>query len=97
MSSFSHYRRLMMFTCRDANDFLVEYLEGALPPAIRSRFEKHLARCERCQAYLDQYRRTIELVKADAADEAEPPLDLVDVTLAFLREHYDDAPVNGTR
>jgi anti-sigma factor RsiW len=45
-------------TCRQITDFLMEYLEGALPPEQRREFERHLAVCPSCVAYLDSYRRT---------------------------------------
>lgn len=76
-----------MLTCEDVNRFLAKYLEGALDKRTRERFEKHVARCEPCQRYLEQYRTTIDLVKA-SDDLPEPPEELTERTLAFLREHY---------
>ena len=48
-------------TCRELVEIVTDYLEGALPPDERSRFEQHLAGCEGCAAYLDQFRETIRL------------------------------------
>lgn len=49
-------------TCRELADLVTEYLEDALPPAERQRFEAHLEACESCLGHLAQMRRTIELL-----------------------------------
>ncbi|NBC18582.1 MAG: hypothetical protein GVY18_14865 [Bacteroidetes bacterium] len=96
MSLFTDIRRLFMLSCEDVNDFIVEYLDGTLDDRTRRRFEKHIANCPACSTYLDQYRETVTLVKEEAdADVPEPPEELVDATLDFLRQHYDDAAKNG--
>lgn len=56
--------------CRELIGFLLDYLEGALPPDDRAAFDRHLRRCASCVAYLDSYRRTV-----DAARRAFPPPD----------------------
>jgi predicted anti-sigma-YlaC factor YlaD len=45
--------------CRQAVELLTDYLEGALMGRDRARLEAHLADCEHCTAYLDQFRTTI--------------------------------------
>ena len=45
--------------CRDAVELMTDYLEDALAPRSRRRFETHLARCTACVAYLDQMRATV--------------------------------------
>ncbi len=52
----------MALTCRELVELVTDYLEGALPPSDRARFDEHLAACEGCTAYLDQMRRTLVLV-----------------------------------
>lgn len=60
--------------CREFTEFLHEYLFGNLPGAERAEFEKHLAECPWCVAYLDSYRQTIQLEQAAfAGDENTPP------------------------
>jgi anti-sigma factor RsiW len=62
--------------CREFTEFLHEYLFGNLPAEERVEFDKHLAECPWCVAYLDSYRRTILLEKAAFADaEKGPPAD----------------------
>ncbi len=48
-------------TCAEIVELVTDYLEGALDPRDRERFEEHLVYCEGCVNYLDQMRRTIEL------------------------------------
>lgn len=72
-----------MMCCRELiNDFLMEYLDQGLPVATRADFESHLRVCPSCRAYLDTYRRTIEISKSVAtAPEGPPPEELVQAIL----------------
>ena len=45
--------------CRQVVELVTDYLEGTLGWAKRRRFERHLARCEHCSAYVDQMRATL--------------------------------------
>lgn len=47
-------------TCKEFVELVTDYLEGAMPPAEKSRFEAHLAVCPGCQAYFQQIRQTVE-------------------------------------
>ena len=49
-------------TCRELVELVTGYLEGTLPAAERARFEAHLADCPDCTNYLDQMRRTVQLL-----------------------------------
>lgn len=49
-------------TCKELVEIVTDYLEDALPPTDRTRFESHLKGCEDCTNYLDQMRRTITLM-----------------------------------
>ncbi len=51
-----------LLTCQQLVELVTDYLEDALPPQHRQRFEEHLAACEGCAVYLDQMRMTIDLV-----------------------------------
>lgn len=79
----------MMLTCEDVNDFLAAYVDDDLPDYIRSRYEVHVARCVICSAYLAQYRTTIRLTRESDSLAADPPDELVEMTLAFLSRHLD--------
>jgi hypothetical protein len=45
--------------CRELVELVTDYLEGALGPCERVRFELHLAVCDGCTAYLRQLRATL--------------------------------------
>lgn len=47
-------------TCRDLEDQITEYLEGALSPTGRVDFETHLAACPECRKRLDEMWTLIE-------------------------------------
>jgi anti-sigma factor RsiW len=46
-------------TCKELVELVTAYLDDALPPDERRRFEEHLAACEFCTEYLRQMRLTI--------------------------------------
>jgi len=47
-------------TCSELVELITEYLEGALRPVDRARFDTHLDVCLGCRIYLDQMRLTIQ-------------------------------------
>ena len=78
-------------TCREVIDFLMEYLSGGLSASERAEFDRHLADCPDCSAYLKSYKETIKLGKAVFADLDTPvlqdaPEELVQAILASRRE-----------
>lgn len=78
-------------TCQELTDFLDEYLEGSLEPAIRSAFERHLGVCVDCRNYLDSYRRAIEisrvaLRRAEEVESSGVPESLIQAILVARRE-----------
>jgi anti-sigma factor RsiW len=58
-------------TCREVLEFLGDYVADELPPERREAFERHLARCTSCVAYLASYRETIRAVRNASAIEIE--------------------------
>jgi anti-sigma factor RsiW len=74
-------------TCCEAIEFVMNYLDGELPPEVQAEFDRHLAACRSCVAYIDTYKTTIKLEKASLCDggpKALPPLpeELVQAILA---------------
>ena len=73
--------------CREFTEFLHEYLFGNLPAEERAEFDKHLAECPWCVAYLDSYQKTIQLeqtafsVPEGAPLPADVPEELVQAIL----------------
>jgi len=77
--------------CREFTEFLHEYLFDNLPAEQRCEFEQHLAECPWCVAYLDSYRKTIQLERAaigppeDAPAPADAPEELIQAILRARR------------
>lgn len=57
-------------TCKELVELVTEYLEGAMTPVERARFEEHLDMCEGCREHLDQVETTIRVL--DVVPESEP-------------------------
>ncbi|QQR75765.1 MAG: zf-HC2 domain-containing protein [Holophagales bacterium] len=80
--------------CREILEFLHAYLDDDLEAEERREFDRHLAVCPSCVAYLDTFRTTVELGRhafdegrsaaSPALDAPPPPLpeDLVAAILA---------------
>ncbi len=73
--------------CREFTEFLHQYLFDDLPPEEGCEFERHLAECPWCTAYLDSYKKTILLAqKAFSANgnekhPADAPEELIQAVL----------------
>ena len=79
-----------MITCRQFEDFLIDYLEGDLPDDKTMRFELHLKVCSSCRAYMAAYKRAAEVsAQALQMDEAEElpdaPEDLIKAVIDARR------------
>lgn len=48
-------------TCQEIVELVTEYLDGTLSSSDRESFDRHLAICDGCTAYLEQFRETIRL------------------------------------
>ena len=46
-------------TCAEFVELVTAYLERSLTAEVEARFAEHLAACEGCERYLDQFRDTI--------------------------------------
>ncbi len=64
-------------SCQELVELVTDYLEEALPPEDRARFEAHLEPCEGCTTYLDQMRTTIELVGRLTPEHLDPEAEVV--------------------
>lgn len=76
----------VMLTCREFDEFIVDYLDGRLSRRQRALFEMHIRLCGACRAYLEAYQRSIRLGQAVFAQPDEPlpaevPEDLVKAIL----------------
>ena len=58
--------------CQEFVELVTDYLEGALPPGERARFEAHLTACDGCDSYFDSVRATISSLSAVTLPQADP-------------------------
>lgn len=77
----------LMVTCREFEDFMLDYFEGDLSRRKRIVFDMHLWFCPDCRSYLEAYRRSMALSKAVFEDDAAAvpasvPGDLVRAVMA---------------
>jgi len=73
-------------TCQELADFIIDYVDGTLPDDERTTFEKHLAMCPSCIAYIKSYRtcqRVLDDLGCEAKDEVpcEVPEELIEAIL----------------
>ena len=80
------FRRLHgMISCREFEEFILEYIEGGLPQRQRKIFEWHLRICRECRDYLAAYRRSIEIGSAILAEPHDlPPDDVPEDLIAAI-------------
>ena len=71
MGVFTFFRRRAI-VCQQAVELVTDYLEGALSPRDRARFEAHLAGCPHCTEYLEQIRATIAALGRIEPEELAP-------------------------
>ena len=69
--------------CVTGVELLNDYLEGVLADDVRAALEAHVAKCERCVAFIDSYRATPRLLQE--ATESSLPDDVQQSLRAFLR------------
>ncbi len=71
--------------CKEIISFLAEYIDGELPADTLFEFERHLAVCPSCVAYLQSYRQTIrtchDLAEFDESVLDAAPDDLIEAIL----------------
>jgi anti-sigma factor RsiW len=63
-------------------ELMSEYLEGTLSARDSARFEKHLAGCDGCKAYLAQLRTTLRVLGTLPHEPMPEPLE-ADLLRAF--------------
>ena len=70
--------------CVSGVDLLMDYLEGVLPAATVVAIERHVAGCDRCQAFVASYRATPGIFRH--ATDSSLSADLQSSLMAWLRE-----------
>jgi anti-sigma factor RsiW len=65
--------RRRRLTCQQVVELVTEYLDEVMEAGRRARFEAHLAGCDGCAAYFEQFRTTVSLVgRLEVADVPAP-------------------------
>ena len=65
--------RRRQLSCQQMVELVTEYLDGVMEPRRRARFEAHLAGCDGCTNYLEQFRTTVSVVgHLEVGDVPEP-------------------------
>jgi len=77
-------------SCRELVELVTDYLEGAMPARERRRFERHIAGCPHCTAYLEQLRTTLDVLGTIGEDDIEEPV-REDLLAAFRGWHAERA------
>ncbi len=57
--------------CNELVELVTAYLDGALDPDARARFEEHLLGCDGCASYLQQFRTTVGALNAICEDTVD--------------------------
>ena len=70
--------------CREISEFLREFVAGDLDDDVRTQFERHVADCTNCTAFLAQYTATISASRKACEDPQEVPPELVEAILKAL-------------
>jgi hypothetical protein len=58
--------------CSELVELVTEYLEDAMPVDQRAALERHLAGCDGCTTYLEQFRITIRLTGMLTEEQVSP-------------------------
>jgi anti-sigma factor RsiW len=69
-------------SCKELVELVTDYLDGSLSWRQRRRFEKHIAACPGCTAYVEQLRTTVRLV-GTLREESIPPHTREELLAAF--------------
>jgi anti-sigma factor RsiW len=67
--AFGRNRKLV---CQEVVELVTAYLDGALDPVTRARFQAHLEGCDGCATYLDQLRATVVTVGEIRDEDLDP-------------------------
>ncbi|MEZ6234275.1 MAG: zf-HC2 domain-containing protein [Phycisphaerales bacterium] len=82
-------------SCEDCAEFLLDYIDGALPEDQRFKFDSHIAFCRDCEVYLENYRKAAAMTAGLGRDErvqagAQVPKGLVEAILAARKRQGGD-------
>lgn len=79
-------------TCEQVTSLIVDYVTGALDPAITNAFELHLQGCQDCMAFLNTYKTTIQATRSLSYEEI--PAEMVRRVEEFLKQRINSSTAN---
>jgi anti-sigma factor RsiW len=72
--------------CDELVELVTAYLDGSLDLDTRARFDLHLAECDGCENYLQQFRTTVSTLGKVAETDLDP--DFRDRLLNSFRDFH---------
>jgi anti-sigma factor RsiW len=66
-------RRENPLACREFVELVTDYLDDALPPEQRARFEAHMDGCDGCTGYLEDIRMVAAALPENLPAAGAPP------------------------
>jgi anti-sigma factor RsiW len=76
-----------MTACKDIQEIISAYLDGAVSPDQKRLVAEHLASCPECSALREDLGKTVELVKG--LEEVEPPPWLAQKIMAHVKDEAE--------
>ena len=61
--------------CASGVERLMDYLEGVLPPDVKSAVDEHVAGCPRCAAFVASYLATSRILREATATTLPPKVE----------------------
>lgn len=76
-----------MLTCREFEEFVLDYMDGTLPERQRSMFDWHMRICRECREYLAAYQRAMAVSQRVLSSPGEPiPDDVPEDLISAIME-----------
>ncbi len=79
-----------MLTCKQLDDFLVDFLDGNLPFRQKLSMHMHLGLCKECRDYVRDYERAVALGRKACSQQeevTEVPEALVQAVLSNMQSN----------
>lgn len=74
-----------MLTCRQFDQFIVDYIDGALTPKQMRVFDVHMALCPMCKAHFETYLTTYKMgQQALGQTDEKVPADMPEELIAAI-------------
>jgi hypothetical protein len=82
-------------TCQEFVELVTDYLEHVLLPEMRKQFEKHAGDCPGCESYLEQVRKTVNILHQIEEEPVSPATrqKLLQAFGQWKQEHNHDATI----